>query len=150
VSLDVNYIWGVYYAQSNDWAHAQVYWEKAIQIYPRHAFVLGALGRCSIRNGDFLAAIGFLEGAVEAAPSWWHFEAGLAEAYLLQNEYDQARKHAEHSIELGKDRASSAQLVLARALLQQNQPQLAEKALNTILAQPSNPAAWKRRSFWNA
>jgi len=138
-SPDVNYLWGVYCAQSNDWAHAQSYWEKAIQIYPRHAFALGALGRCSIRNGNYLAAIGFLERAVEAAPSSWHFEAGLAEAYLLQNECDQARKHAEHSIELGKGRASSAQLVLARALLQQNQPQLAEKALNTILAQPSNP-----------
>lgn len=137
---DVNYMWGMYYAQNNDWVQARSYWEKAIQIYPQHALSLGALGRAAMQNGDFPAAIDFLERAVEASPSSWHFEARLAEAYLLQGQFDQAQKHAERAIELGKDRASPAQLVLARTLLKENEPQLAQKALNTLLAeQPSGP-----------
>src|SRR3984957_1325451 len=47
---DVNYLWGMYYAQSKDWAHAQAYWEKAIQFYPRHEFALAALGQLALQN----------------------------------------------------------------------------------------------------
>jgi tetratricopeptide (TPR) repeat protein len=137
---DVNYLWGMYYAQSKDWAHAQAYWEKAIQFYPRHEFALAALGQLALQNGDFPKAIDYLGRAVEASPSSWRHEQQLAEAYLRHNEFDQAQKHAVRAIELGKDRAGAAQLVLAKAYLRQNQPQLAQKALTALLAeQPSGP-----------
>jgi Flp pilus assembly protein TadD len=145
---DVNYIAGMYYAQINDWPHARGYWEKAIQIYPQHAFSLAALGEAAVQSGDLPAAIGFLGRAVAAAPSSWHFEERLAEAYLLHDEYDQAQKHAEHAIELGKDRASPAQFVLAKVFLRQNQPQLAQKALTALLAeQPSGPDSQQARQL---
>jgi tetratricopeptide (TPR) repeat protein len=132
---DVNYLWGMYYAQSKDWTRAQGYWEKAIQFSPHHGFSLAALGQLSVQNGDFPKAIDYLTRAVEASPSSWRSEQQLAEAYLLHDEAGQAQKHAERAIELGKDRASSAQLVLGKALLRQNQPQLAQKALLALLSQ---------------
>jgi tetratricopeptide (TPR) repeat protein len=132
---DVNYLWGMYYAQTSDWGHAQAYWEKAIQVYPHHTFSLAALGQLSVQNGDYPKAIDYLGHAVDAAPSSWRYEQQLAHAYLLHNENDQAQKHAERAIELGKDRANSAQLILAKSLLRQGQPALAQKALNALLAQ---------------
>jgi tetratricopeptide (TPR) repeat protein len=132
---DVNYLWGMYYAQNKDWTHAQGYWEKSIQFSPRHGFSLAALGQLSVQNGDFPKAIDYLARAVEASPSSWRNEQQLAEAYLLHDEPGPAQKHAERAIELGKDRASPAQLVLAKALLRQNQAQLAQKALIALLSQ---------------
>jgi tetratricopeptide (TPR) repeat protein len=132
---DVNYLWGMYYAQSKDWTRAQGYWEKAIEFLPHHGFSLAALGQLSVQNGDFPKAIDYLTRAVEASPSSWRNEQQLAEAYLLHDEPGQAQKHAERAVELGKDRASPAQLVLAKALLRQNQPQLAQKALIALLSQ---------------
>ena len=132
---DVNYLWGMYYAQRKDWTRAQDYWEKALQLSPRHGFSLAALGQLSVQNGDFPKAIDYLTRAVEASPSSWRNEQQLAEAYLLRDEAGQAQKHAERAIELGKDRAKPAQLVLAKALLRQNQPQLAQKALIALLSQ---------------
>ena len=141
-NADVNYAWGAYYAQLKDWAKAKSYWEKAVQIYPSHAFSLAALGQSALQNGDSPAAIKYFERAAEAAPSVWHFQELLAEAYLEHYEYEQAQRHAQHAIELGKDRASLAQLVLAKALLKQNEPQQAETALNAFLAkEPPGPRA---------
>jgi tetratricopeptide (TPR) repeat protein len=132
---DVNYLWGMYYAESKDWTRAQGYWEKAIQFSPQHGFSLAALGQLSVQNGDFPKAIDYLTRAIEASPSSWRNEQQLAEAYLLHDEAGQAQKHAERAVELGKDRASPAQLVLAKVLLRQNQPQLAQKALIALLSQ---------------
>jgi hypothetical protein len=131
---DVNYLWGMYHLQSNDLANAKTYWEKAVQIYPRHGFSLAALAQLSVQTGDLPAAIDYLNRATEAAPSAWRFQQRLAEAYLRHAEYEQAQKHAERALELGKERASEAQLTLARALAQQHQTQRALKALDAFLA----------------
>jgi thioredoxin-like negative regulator of GroEL len=140
---DVNYLWGMYYLQRKDSVKAKSYWEKAIQIYPRHAFSLAALSQLALERGDSPAAIDYLGRAVEAAPSSWRFQERLAEAYLQHQEYEQAQKHAEHAIELGKDRATRAPLILAKALAQRNAPQNAQKAPDIVLAEPSSglPAA---------
>jgi tetratricopeptide (TPR) repeat protein len=139
---DVNYVWGMYYLQSKDLANAKTSWEKAVQIYPRHGFSLAALAQLAAQAGDFPTAIDYLGRAVEAAPSSWRFQERLADAYLRHQEYEQAQKHAERALELGKDRAGQAQLTLAKALIQQNQRQRALKALDIFLAaQPSGPQA---------
>jgi thioredoxin-like negative regulator of GroEL len=139
---DVNYLWGVYYLQCKDLAKAKSYWEKAVQIYPLHGFSLAALAQLALERGDSPTAIDYLGRAVEAAPSSWRFEERFAEAYLQHQEYERAQKHAEHAIELGKDRVSHAHLILAKALVRQNESQRALKALEAFLAQqPSGPSA---------
>jgi tetratricopeptide (TPR) repeat protein len=148
---DVNYLWGMYYLQSNDLVKAKSYWEKAIQIYPRHGFSLAALAQLALEKGDSAAAIDYLGRAVEAAPSSWRFEERFAEAYLQHQEYEQAQKHAERAIELGKDRAIQAHLILAKALVQGNDPQRAQKTLDAFLAEkPPDPSAAEARRMLDA
>jgi tetratricopeptide (TPR) repeat protein len=143
---DVNYLWGAYYSQINDWTHAKSYWEKALQVSPRHVFALAALAQAALREGDLPAAIGYLQRTVEADPSSWRYQEHLANAYLRNKEYEQAQSHAERAIELGKDRASGAQLILVQALMQRNDRQRAITTLESFLAaQPSDSHATEAR-----
>jgi tetratricopeptide (TPR) repeat protein len=133
---DVNYLWGMYYLERKDLLQARSCWEKAIQIYPRHAFSLAALSQLALQRGDSPTAISYLGRAVEAAPSSWRFEERFAGAYLQHQEYEQAQKHAEHAIELGKERATEAPLILAKARAQLNLTQDAPKVSDAGPAQP--------------
>jgi tetratricopeptide (TPR) repeat protein len=145
---DVNYLWGVYYSAHNDWSQAKSYWEKAVQIYPRHAFSLSALAQTAVHNGDLPSAISYLSKATEAEPSSWRFEEQLANAYLRHKEYDKAQAHSEHAIELGKDRAAGAHLILALALVQQNDKPRAIKVLQSLLeARPNDSHAAAARQL---
>jgi tetratricopeptide (TPR) repeat protein len=130
---DVNYLWGVYYSANNDWSKAKSYWEKAVQIYPRHAFSLSALAQLAVHDGDLPLAISYLSKATETEPSSWRFEEQLANAYLWHKEYDKAQTHSEHAIELGKDRAAGARLILAQALVQRDDKPRAIKTLRSLL-----------------
>jgi hypothetical protein len=137
---DVSYLWGMYYLQCKDMAKAKSSWEQAVQIYPRHAFALAALSQLALERGDSPAAIAYLKRAVEADPSSWRFQERLAEAYLQHQEYDQAQKHAEHATELGKERATQAPLILAKARAQGSAPQSAQKTVDPVPAeQPTAP-----------
>ena len=139
---DVTYVWGMYYAQLKDFAKAKVYWEKAVQISPRHVFSLAALAQLALQNSDYATATGYLLRASEAAPSAWRYHERLAETYLNQREYEEAQKHAQRALELGKERAAGTQFVLAETFLHRNDPQAAIKALGAFLAsQPSGPRA---------
>ena len=142
---DVNYSWGLYYEQVKDFSQAKSAWEKAVQVYPHHAFALAALGQLASRANDQTGAIGYFKRAAEAAPSSPKFQMLLAQAYVDHRQLDEARKHAEHAIELGKDRASAAQLLLAEIQLRQNQRQEAEKTLQT-LAEASPPAPQSKQA----
>lgn len=136
---DVNFLWGVYWSTKNDQAKAKSYWEKAIQIYPRHAYSLSALAQIAVRDGDLPSAISHLSKAVEAEPSSWRYEEQLANAYLLNKEYEKAQIHAEHAIQLGKDRAIRAQLILLQALVQRDDKARAVKILQSLLdSRPSD------------
>ncbi len=142
---DVNYLWGVYWSTKNDWTQAKAYWKKAVQIYPRHAFSLSALAQTALHDGDLPSAVSYLSKATEAEPSSWRYEEQLASAYVRQKEYEKAQTHAEHAIELGKDRAAGARIVLAVALAHRGERPRAIKILQAFLeAQPKDshvPAA---------
>ena len=145
---DVNYLWGAYYSRTSNWKLAKSSWEKALQIYPRHVFSLAALGQLALREDDLPAAINYLGLAVEADPSSWRYQEYLANAFLQHNEPLQAEAHAERAVELGKDRANGARLVLARALVQQNDRERAIKTLDSILsAQPPDPHSAEARQL---
>jgi len=143
---DVSYLWGMYYVQVKDFARAKTYWEKAVQISPRHAFSLAALAQVALQNSDYRTAIDYLLRASDAAPSSWRYHERVAEAYLDQKQYAEAQKHAQRALELGKERAAEAQFVLARAFLQRNDSQAALKALDAfVAAQPNGPRANEAR-----
>ena len=139
---DVSYLWGMYYAQLKDFAKAKVYWEKAVQISPRHVFSLAALAQLASQNSDYPTAAGYLLRASEAAPSTWRYHERLAEIFLNQGLYEEAQKHAQRALELGKERAAEAHFVLAQIFLRSDQSQAAMKALTAFLnSQPSGPRA---------
>jgi tetratricopeptide (TPR) repeat protein len=148
---DVNYLWGIYCSLVNDWVGAKSYWDKAIQIYPRHSFSLSALAQLSLRSGDLPSAIGYFERAAEAEPSSWRYQQLLAQAYLQNQDYKQAQTHAAKAIELGKDRAGGAQLILAQALVRENEEQLAVRTLYSFLvAQPADANAAAARQLYDS
>jgi len=136
---DVNYFLGLYYAQQKDYARAEEYWKKAIQIYPLHAYSLSALGSLEVNNGHIDQAITYFKRAVQGAPDSWRNEAQLGQAYLLHKECAESVKHEKRAVEIGKDRASIAQLILARAYICQNMRPEAEQALNKFVAESVDP-----------
>jgi tetratricopeptide (TPR) repeat protein len=139
---DVSYLWGMYYAQIRDFAKAKAYWEKAVQISPRHVFSLAALAQLASQNSDYPAATDYLLRASEAAPSAWRYHERLADVYFNQRQYEEAQKQAQRALELGKERAAGAQFVLAQAFFHSNDSQAAMKALTAFLkSQPSGPRA---------
>ncbi|MCU1240869.1 MAG: hypothetical protein JWO71_1595 [Candidatus Acidoferrum typicum] len=144
---DVNYLWGMYYAQVNNFANAKVYWEKTVQISPRHVFSLAALAQLALQGSDYPTATGYLLRASEAAPSSWRYHEQLSEAYLNQQQNEQAQKHAQRAIELGKERAAGAHYVLAR-IFQGDNPAGALKHLDAFLAtRPSGSRAIEARKL---
>jgi tetratricopeptide (TPR) repeat protein len=137
---DVTYSWGMYYAETQDWANAESYWQKTLLLYPQYPFALAGLAQLALRDGDLPKAIDDLERAVQESPTSWHLEERLAEAYFLHREYDPAERNAQHAIEMSRDSASLAQLILAKVLLQRNDSQRAQEVLDALLAhQPSGP-----------
>jgi tetratricopeptide (TPR) repeat protein len=145
---DITYLWGMYYAQVKDYANAKAYWEKTVQMSPRHVFSLAALAQIASQNSDYATATNYLLRASEAAPATWRYHERLAEAYLNQRQYDEAQKHANRALQMGKERATVAQFVLAQAKLQSNDSQGALKALDAFLgAQPSGPRAEEARKL---
>jgi Flp pilus assembly protein TadD len=140
---DVNYILGMYYAQQKDYAHAEEYWKKAIQIYPLHPYSLSALGSLEVNNGHLDQAITYFKRAVQGSPDSWRYEAQLGQAYLIHKECVEAAQHEKRAVELGKDRASAAQLVLAKAYVCQNKRTEAEQAISKFIAQSVDPAELK-------
>jgi tetratricopeptide (TPR) repeat protein len=145
---DVNYLWGMYYAQMKDMGKAKEYWEKAVQIYPRHVFSLAALAQLALQDSNGPVAVDLLLRVTDLVPSSWRYQERLAEAYLLAGNYEEVQKHAERAIELGKERAAEAQFVLAQALLHTNDAQGALKALDVYMAsQPSGARAAEARQM---
>jgi tetratricopeptide (TPR) repeat protein len=145
---DVSYLWGMYYAQVKDFAKAKLYWEKTVQISPRHVFSLAALAQLALQNSDDATAIDYLLRASEAAPSTWRYHERLAETYFNQKQYEEAQKHAQRALELGKEHAAEAQFVLAQTFLQRDNPQAALKALDAfVAAKPSGPRADEARKL---
>ena len=140
---DVNYFLGMYYVQLKDLADAGEYWKKAIQIYPLHAYSLSALGSLALQNKQYEEAITYYKRATQASSSSWRYEAQLSQAYLVHNECSEAAKHAKRAVELGKDRATVAEMILAKSYLCLNERPAAEQALSKFIAESVDPADLK-------
>jgi tetratricopeptide (TPR) repeat protein len=145
---DVNYLWGAYYAQVQDQAHAREYWQKALQEDPRHVFALAALAQVASNDGELATAIGYLERAVDAQPSSWSYQQRLAAAYMQHHDLDKAEKCAIRATELGKEHAADSQLILAQISAKRNDREHAIAALEAYLAAaPTSPRAPQVRQW---
>jgi len=145
---DVNYLWGAYYAQTQDRPHAKEYWQKTLQEDPRHVFALAALSQVANNDGDLPAAIGYLERAIAAQPASWSYQQRLAAAYLQHQEADKAEKCASRAIELGKEHAADSQLILAQIYAKRNDRGQEIKALEAFLeAAPASSRAPQVRQW---
>ena len=128
-SAEIEYLFGVYSSQINDQVHAKAYWLKTLELDPKHLSALLAVGYDYLHENKPGEAAPYLSRAVDADPSSWRAHALLAESLVLQGQQDEAMKQAQRAIELGHDRASSAQLVVVRVLVEKGDQ---ERAIHTL------------------
>jgi tetratricopeptide (TPR) repeat protein len=130
-SAEVEYLFGVYSSQVNDKAQAKSYWMKTLELDPKHLSALLSVSFDLLHESKAAEAVPYLNRAVQADPLSWRAHALLAEALLLEGQRDEAVKEAERAIGLGRERAASVQLVLARALAGRGDT---ERAINVLQA----------------
>ncbi len=141
---DVHYLMGMLLAMQGDPVAARGQFEKAISLYPRHEPALAALGELQLRANDVSAAIRTLEDAASVNSSAWRTHSLLANAYLQTQDLEKARIHAGRALELGKEQAIAANLLLGRALMLLGKREEARKAFAHYLeGAPRDPGAAK-------
>jgi Flp pilus assembly protein TadD len=116
---DVNFLFGVYSSQSNDWRQAQTYWSQAISFDPQHLLARISLSEALLRSNQPGEARTQLRKALEIDPNAWRAHAFLAEAALRLGLFDEAAREAERSMALGRERAAALRPILAKALAAQ-------------------------------
>jgi tetratricopeptide (TPR) repeat protein len=143
-SAEVEYLFGVYSSQLNDEVQAKADWMKTLELNPKHLSALLALGQDLLHENKSSEALPYLNRAVEAEPASWRAHALLAEGFVLQDQHNEAVKHAERAIQLGHERAATVQLILARALAGRGDKDEAIKVLQAyVVAHPADSAASK-------
>lgn len=144
---DVNFLFGVYSSQTNDWPQAQVYWERAILFYPQHLLAQVSLSDALLRANKPAEAVPHLKKAVEIDPNSWRAHAFLADAQLKVGAPEEAEKEAEKAIAVGQERAAAVRPILARALAAQGKRENAIRMLETHVRQhPEDAVAQKELS----
>lgn len=138
-SAEIQYLFGVYASQTNDPFRAKSYWMKTLQLNPRHLSALIAVGQDLLHENKPADALPYLQRAVNVEPESWRAQALLSEACVLQGLNDEAAQHAQRAIDLGHERASSAELVLVRVLVQKKQvPEAISKLESYVKAHPED------------
>ena len=143
--VDVNFLFGIYSAEMNDWVHAKSYWKKVLDRAPSHLSALFSLGQAIMREDRSAEAAQYLNRAVEAEPTSWRAHALLADACLRQGLLDESIKHADRALELGHGQAEIVQPVLAQALHLHGELERAVQVLRAYLQDhPADASATKQ------
>ncbi len=137
---EVNYLRGLLADRRGNLASAQSSWEKTIALDPKHSLALLGLAAILARRADFAGAKSYLERVLQSDPNSWHAHHLLASVCIRQGDYQEAITHAERSLDLGKKLANSARLMLAEALIAQDQRERAVAALEAFLKAGPPPA----------
>ena len=138
----VNFLYGVYSARMNDWAAAESYWQKALNIFPKHYASLLYLSDALLRENRAAEAVPHLNRAIEVDPGAWRPHAMLAQALLSQRQFEDAIKEADRALELGQTQAAGVEPLLARALVAQGDKERAITVLQNYLHdRPGDSAA---------
>jgi len=143
-SAEIDYLFGVYASQTNDPAHARAYWLKTLELNPKHLSALLAVSQDLLHGNKPGEAIPYLKRAADAAPTSWRAHALLAEALVLQHQSGDAVKEARRAMELGHERATVVQPLLARALAETGEREEAVRVLQVYVeAHPADVEASK-------
>lgn len=143
-SAEVEYLYGVYASQRNDMNLARSYWSRALELNPSHLSSLLAMSQDLLHEHKPAQARVYLERAGEVEPSSWRVHLLLAQADLFEKKYDDATKEAERSMELGHERATSVQPLLAHALYEKGEKDHAIQVLQEYTkAHPNDTNAAK-------
>jgi len=113
---EVNYLLGVYASKTHDQEHAKSYWERTLELDPRHMQALLSLSQSALDENDFDRALVLALSAAETDPSSWRAHAVLASTYSRKNDYAHALQHAERALALGNSQAEVVDPLLAFAL----------------------------------
>src|SRR5258708_33424368 len=99
---------GVLWIQRHDAAQARGYLEKTVQLAPKHAPALLALGEAELVQKDYARALESLEQSLNIKPTSWraHWLAGVA-SYQL-GDYKKSREHAHDALQVGQEKAARA------------------------------------------
>lgn len=112
---ELNYLFGVYSAETNNWDKAKSYWQKVLAVQPNHANALLSLGAALVREEKPSDALTYLKRAVEAEPTSWRAHAVLADACLRNGATDEAIEEGERALELGHAEAAVVGPIIAAA-----------------------------------
>ena len=145
---DLNYLLGYLFYQQNDFGQAQSYLRIASNLNSRHLQALTLLGRVELIQGENSVAAATLERAVEADSDSWLAHNLLADAYLKEKKYEEARQQAELAIAKGRIAANSANLALGEALVNLGKMEEGVRALRAFVQDsPKNPAVSQVRDL---
>lgn len=140
----VNYVMGMSYLIGKQLPQARPYLEKSVSIDPKQPYSQLALGTLRFESADYPGAIQSLTESLKLDHSSWKAEWMLADSYLREHDYAQARIHAEQSLSVGGQKATIAQLLLGEALAGLGRPPEAITALQAYLTgYPHDPHAGK-------
>jgi tetratricopeptide (TPR) repeat protein len=143
-SAEIEYLLGVYSSQLNDQVQAKAHYIKTLELDPRHLSALLAVSFDLLHENKAAEAIPYLNRAVATQPSSWRAHALLGEALVLEGQRDEAIQQAEWAIQVGHERAASAQLVIARALAGRGDREQAISVLQSyVQAHPADVVASK-------
>jgi tetratricopeptide (TPR) repeat protein len=143
-SAEVEYLFGVYASQRNDAKLAQSYWTRALELNPNHLGSLIAVSQSLLQEHKAAEAMPYIQRAVQAEPSSWRAHLLLAQADLFQGKHADAVKEAERALELGHERAASAEPLLAHALYEDGDQDRAIRTLQDyVKAHPNDVNASK-------
>src|SRR6185437_5754620 len=108
----VNYLLGATMLRGKHEQEAEQFFRTAISLYPAHIPALTALGGMLLERNDIPGGIKLLEQAVAANATQWRPHWLLANARLMQEQYQAAVTEAEAAIRLSHDSSPAAQLIL--------------------------------------
>lgn len=117
-NAEIEYLLGLYSSQLKQDDQARAHWMKALESNPKHLGSLLAVSGDLMQRNKPAEAVTYATRATEVEPSSWRAHILLAEALVLEKRNDDAIKESRRAIDLGHERAATAQLVLAHALAQ--------------------------------
>src|SRR5437016_5189671 len=98
-------------------AEVEIYLQKAAQMDPSNAHVLGALGMALTDQGKYEAAIAPLEKSLQLeAAGGWETHWALGKAYYYRQRYDQALKISQLALTESNGKAPQIELLVAQSL----------------------------------